>query len=109
MFVHVCVYMFVAFVQKRCFSPRDFSHFLPAILSLSSLFSLKLVICMSLVITYCRVPGMNQPGKVANAARGQLSRKMDTSPSPFVPENLVSRSGLGRPVPRQPTYSPRSG
>ena len=33
---------------------------------------------------------MDQPGKVANPARGQ----------PFAPENLVSRDGFGSPVPR---------
>ena len=26
--------------------------------------------------------------------------------SPFAPENLVSRDGFGRPVPRQPAYCP---
>ena len=37
---------------------------------------------------------MDQPGKVANPARGQL----------YVPENLVSRDGFSRPVPRQPAH-----
>ena len=37
---------------------------------------------------------MDQPGKVADPARGLLNR--DISPSPFVPENLVSRDGFGR-------------
>ena len=39
---------------------------------------------------------MDQPGKVASSARGQLSA--------FVPENLVSRDGFGSPVPRQPAH-----
>ena len=46
---------------------------------------------------------MDQPGKVANPARGQLNRengKMDISLSAFAPENLVSRDGFGSPVPR---------
>ena len=34
---------------------------------------------------------------------------MTFSLSPFAPENLVSRDGLGRPVPRQPAYFPYSG
>ena len=29
---------------------------------------------------------------------------MNISLSPFVPENLVSRDGVGRPVPRQPAH-----
>ena len=41
----------------------------------------------------------DQPGKVANPARGQTKR--ENSLSPFAPENLVSRDGFGSPVPRQ--------
>ena len=33
---------------------------------------------------------MDQPGKVANPARGQLNRKNDNFLSAFVPENFVS-------------------
>ena len=44
---------------------------------------------------------MDQPGKVANPARGQLNRD---PLSAFVPENLVSRDGFGSPVPRQPAH-----
>ena len=47
---------------------------------------------------------MDQPGKVANPARGQLNRENNISLSPCVPENLVSRDGFGRPVPRQPAH-----
>ena len=47
---------------------------------------------------------MDQPGKVANPARGQLNRKINIPLSPHVPENLVSRDGFSRPVPRQPAY-----
>ena len=47
---------------------------------------------------------MDQPGKVANPARGQLNRENDTPLSPCVPENLVSRDGFIRPVPRQPAH-----
>ena len=47
---------------------------------------------------------MDQPGKVANPARGQLNREHNISLSPRVPENLVSRDGFSRPVPRQPTH-----
>ena len=51
--------------------------------------------CM--VITYSN--GKDEPGKVANLAHGQLDRE-----SPFAPENLVSRDGLGSPVPHQPAH-----
>ena len=47
--------------------------------------------------------------KVANPARGQLNREIDISLSPFAPENLVSRDGFSRPVPRQPAHYPYSG
>ena len=47
---------------------------------------------------------MDQPGKVANPARGQLTRKLNISLSAFAPENLVSRDGFGSPVPRQPAH-----
>ena len=57
-------------------------------------------VCM--VITYSK--SMDQPGKVANPARGQLNRESNIPLSPCVPENLVSRDGLSRPVPRQPAH-----
>ena len=47
---------------------------------------------------------MDQPGKVANPARGQLTGKMNISLSAFAPENLVSRDGFGSPVPREPAH-----
>ena len=47
---------------------------------------------------------MDQPGKVANPARGQLNRGNNFPLSPCVPENLVSRDGFSRPVPRQPAH-----
>ena len=47
---------------------------------------------------------MDQPGKVANPARGQLNRENNSPLSPCVPENLVSREGFSRPVPRQPAH-----
>ena len=47
---------------------------------------------------------MDQPGKAANPARGQLNRENEYSPAPYVPENLVSRDGFSRPVPRQPAH-----
>ena len=57
-------------------------------------------VCM--VITYSK--SMDQPGMVANPARGQLNRESNIPLSPCVPENLVSRDGLSRPVPRQPAH-----
>ena len=47
---------------------------------------------------------MDQPSKVANPARGQLNRENNIPLSPCVPENLVSRDGFSRPVPRQPAH-----
>ena len=47
---------------------------------------------------------MDQPGKVANPARGQLNREHNIPPSPCVSENFVSRDGFSRPVPRQPAH-----
>ena len=47
---------------------------------------------------------MDQPGKIANPARGQLNRENNIPLFPCVPENLVSRDGLSRPVPRQPDH-----
>ena len=47
---------------------------------------------------------MDQAGKVANPARGQLNRENNIPLSPCVPENLVSRDGFSRPVPRQPAH-----
>ena len=50
---------------------------------------------------------MDQPGKVANSARGQLNGENENfkiSLSPFAPQNLVSRDSFGSPVPRQPAY-----
>ena len=47
---------------------------------------------------------MDQPGKVANPARGQLSRENTIPLFPCMPENLVSRDGFSRPVPRQPAH-----
>ena len=63
-----------------------------------------LYVCMyvCMVITYSK--GKDLPGKVANPARGQLNRENEFSPSPFAPENLVSRDGFGSPVPRQPAH-----
>ena len=51
---------------------------------------------------------MDQTGKVANPACGQLNRKAYIFPvlSPFAPENLISQDRFGRPVPRQPAHSP---
>ena len=57
-------------------------------------------VCM--VITYSK--GKDQPRRVANPVPGQLNRETYFSLSPFAPENLVSRDGLGSPVPRQPAH-----
>ena len=59
--------------------------------------------CVCMVITYSK-RSVDQPGKVANPARGQLNRENSIPLSPCVPENLVSRDGFSRPVPRQPAH-----
>ena len=41
---------------------------------------------------------MDQPGKVANPARGQLNRENEHFPVRVCAENLVSRDGFGSPV-----------
>ena len=68
-----------------------------------------------MVITYYHsrvvvVVSMDQPGKVANPARGHLNTEYIFFLSPlFGPQNSVSRDRFGRPVPRQPAFSPNSG
>ena len=48
---------------------------------------------------------MDQPGEVANPARGQLNREeINISVSAFAPENLISRDGFGSSAPRQPAH-----
>ena len=37
---------------------------------------------------------MDQPGKVANPARGHLNRETNISLSAFAPENMFSRDGF---------------
>ena len=56
-----------------------------------------------MVITHSK-SSIDQPGKVANPARGQLNRKSGNSLSAFVPENFVSRDGFRSPFPRQPAH-----
>ena len=52
----------------------------------------------------------DQPGKVANPARGQLwTGNIFIFVSSFAPENLSFRDRFGRLVPRQPAHSPYSG
>ena len=53
---------------------------------------------------------MDQPGKVANPARGQLKGEDEYfHVSTFAPDNFVSRDGFGRPIPHQLVNSPYSG
>ena len=52
---------------------------------------------------------MDQTGMIARPARGQLNRENVFPLPPFAPENLVSRDGLGCPVPRQPAHFLQSG
>ena len=43
-----------------------------------------------------------------HGCQGQLNRKPVCALSQFAPENLASRYGFGRPVPRQPAHYPHS-
>ena len=61
----------------------------------------RMYVCI--VITYSRV-WINRARLPSNPARGQLNRKKNIPLSPCVPENLVSRDGFSRPVPRQPAH-----
>ena len=64
-----------------------------------------LYVCMY-VWSHIISKSMDQPGKVASPARGQLNitGKINLSLSAFAPENLVSRDGVDSPVPRQPAH-----
>ena len=56
-----------------------------------------------MVITYSM--SNDQPGKVANRARGQLNKKKkNIFLAPFPPKNLDSRDGFGSSAPRQPVH-----
>ena len=48
-------------------------------------------VCM--VITYSK--SIDQPGKVAKPARGQLNKEINISLSPFASENVILRDGFG--------------
>ena len=54
--------------------------------------------------TYIQQPG-HQPA-VANSARGQLNRDIETSLSLFAPKNFISRDRFGRPVLPQQAHFP---
>ena len=58
-------------------------------------------VCM--VITYSRV-WINRVRRLPILLVVSWTGKMNTSLSPCVPENLVSRDGFSRPVPRQPDH-----
>ena len=70
---------------------RGYQRFLLSLIKIQKKFT---YICkVTQIICNARVRAdihMDQPGKVASPARGQLNRKMDISLSAFVPENLVS-------------------
>ena len=63
--------------------------------------SMRMYVCM--VITHIARVWINWV-RLPIPARGQLNRKKNISLSPFAPENLVSRDGLGSPVSRQPAH-----
>ena len=49
---------------------------------------------------------MDQPGKVANLARGQLNREINIPLSAFAPENLVSRQSRPASACSSPYFPP---
>ena len=61
---------------------------------------------MCMIITYNRV-WINQV-RLPILLVVSWTGKINFSLSPFAPKNLVSRDGLGRPVPRQRVHSPHS-
>ena len=48
---------------------------------------------------------MDQPGKAANPACGQLNKENELFSAPFAPKNSILRHKFCRPVPRQPADS----
>ena len=61
--------------------------------------------CVSVCMySHINSKSMDQLGKVANPARGQLNREINISLSTIAPENLASRDGFGSLVPRQPGH-----
>ena len=69
------------------------------------MYNIYIYICVCVCIyshTYSK--SMDQLGKVANPARGQLNRENNISLSTLAPENLISRDGIGSPVPGQPAH-----
>ena len=67
--------------------------------------ALLLLLCMYIcMFTHIARVSVDQPGRVAIPARGQLNREESVffALSAFAPENLVSRHGFGNPVSRQP-------
>ena len=62
------------------------------------------MVTLHIIIVVYYSKSMDQPGKGANPARGQLNGGNKYSLSPFAPENLVSRDGFDSPVPRQPAH-----
>ena len=66
--------------------------------------------CFSLLCTFLATmyghtysKSMDQPGNVANPARGQMTRENEHFPA-FAPENFVSRDEFRSPVSRQPAH-----
>ena len=60
-------------------------------------------VCMYVCMVITCSKSIDQPGKVANPARGQLNRENEYFPVP-APENWVSRDRFGRPVLRQSVH-----
>ena len=100
--MYVCMYIY-KIAHNRAIRPCHPSHSMPLALILPRR-DQCMYVCMYVCMTITYSKSKDQPGKVANPARGQLNMEMNTSLSPFAPENLVSRDEFGSPVPRQPAH-----
>ena len=78
-------------------------HLVTVIIDHNFTITICVYVCMYLWSSHIARVWINRVRFVANPARDQLNRENKYSPVP-VPENLVSRDGFSRPVPRQPAH-----
>ena len=68
------------------------------------------MVSLFIMCVHTYIKSMDQPGKVADPARGQLNREMNIFLSTHVPENLVSRDEFdSQSRPTSACSSPYSG
>ena len=61
-------------------------------------------VCTGMYVWSSHIAEYGSTGEGCHPVRGQLNREMNLPLSPCVPENLVSRDGFSRPVPREPAH-----